>query len=219
MLIGTSILTTIDHLVQEKMFADGSEIRNIGFILSLLLNVFLNSGRNTRRAYEDSWVFFVIKRALQHGVKIRSNAKFHEIMSWQALNRQILIRMRENNDDDANKRRIFKAESSDEVSIKHKVNLLKAIEAYQPRPDHTTEFIPGVERSWDAWEWKQEFHAYVRLHSRNGKIGGTDYDLSDPEDRIAFAVSLYQSDRNALAAFIHGVQKGNERAPSIEVPD
>lgn len=80
-------------------------------------------------------------------------------------------------------------------------------------------FRSGSSQKLHGTDGKRQFDAYVRLHSKNGKIGGTDYDLSDPEDRIAFAVSLYQSDRNALAAFIHGVQKGNERAPSIEVPD
>lgn len=172
MLIGTSILSTIDHLVKESMFSDGSEIRNIGLILGLLLKVFFRSGGDTRGANEDGWVFFVIKRALQHGVTIGSNAKIHDILNWQILNRQILIRMREDKNDEAKKRRIVKAESSDEGTVEHKVKLLHLIEAYQP--NHATESNPGVERSWDAWHWEQEVGCVLHLHKNYSILTAND---------------------------------------------
>ncbi|KAL9580157.1 MAG: hypothetical protein Q9212_004660 [Teloschistes hypoglaucus] len=218
MLIGTSILTTIDHLVKEGMFADGSEIKNIGFILGLLLNVFFRSGGGTRGANEDGWGFFVIKRALQHGVTIRSNAKIHDILNWKTLNRQILIRMRQNNEDEATKRRNAKAEISDKGTVEHEVKLLNVIKAY--RPNHATESNLGVQRSWDAWDWKQEFAAYIALYGEDGKIGGSYYDLSDPENRILLAARLlYGADRIAVAAFVHDAETESVREPSVEVPD
>ncbi|KAI4195445.1 MAG: hypothetical protein LQ350_007209 [Teloschistes chrysophthalmus] len=218
MLIGTSILSTIDHLVKESMFSDGSEIRNIGLILGLLLKVFFRSGGDTRGANEDGWVFFVIKRALQHGVTIGSNAKIHDILNWQILNRQILIRMREDKNDEAKKRRIVKAESSDEGTVEHKVKLLHLIEAYQP--NHATESNPGVERSWDAWHWEQEFYAYVAMYGENGKIGGERYELIDPEDRDVLVDTLLRgADRGAVAAFIQDAETEKVREPSVEIPD
>ncbi len=70
MLIGTAILTTIDHLVATGIFSNDSEIRNIGFILGLLLQ-FVVEFRETCETNEDGWRLPVVKKADKSGLTVR----------------------------------------------------------------------------------------------------------------------------------------------------
>lgn len=71
MLIGTAILTAIDHLIDLGKFYDDAEIRNIGFIIGLLLQfaLYFNEGYC---AYKGRWQILVVKKADEHGFTIRS---------------------------------------------------------------------------------------------------------------------------------------------------
>ena len=71
MLIGTAILTAIDYLIDLEKFNEDSEIRNIGFILGLLLQFALYF-EEACVAHEDDWQVSVVKKADEYGVTIRS---------------------------------------------------------------------------------------------------------------------------------------------------
>lgn len=99
------------------------------------------------------------------------------------------------------------------------------VEAYQSPPNPTAS-APSVERSWGAWDWKQEvrsilisgkelfdthcrwqFVAYSNVYGVDGKIGGNRYDLSEPDIR------------DAVAAAIDSSRTSTDSEPPVGVPD
>ncbi|KAL8662117.1 MAG: hypothetical protein Q9202_005009 [Teloschistes flavicans] len=191
MLIGTCILTTIDHLVKANMFTADSEIQNIGFVIRLLLGAVVDFGV-TCRANEDGWRFVVKKKTKDHGIAIRGFGR--------------LATVRDQN-----------LENMDEAP--------NFVEAYRSPPNPTAS-APSVERSWGAWDWKQEvrfilisgkelfdthcrwqFVAYSNVYGVDGKIGGNRYDLSEPDVR------------DAVAAAIDFSRTSTDSEPPVGVPD
>ena len=146
MLIGTAILTSIDHLIDGKFFNDDSEIRNLGFIIALLLQ-FVVEFEETCTTNEDGWRFSVLKRADQYNVTIRG--------SYNKNSDAIMDSIR--NDMDDNEHEEEGENSQDDDGADERPNYIRAYDAapYVPAPTHGVPEL-GVNRSWDAYDWKQE---------------------------------------------------------------
>lgn len=153
MLIGTAILTAIDHLVHLEKFNDDSEIRNLGFILGLLLQ-FAVYFEEACEAHEDGWQVIVLKKADEYGVTIRS-------LDGIGLLVDKLCDDIERNVPDKNEI----SEDQDTAKLNERPNFIKAYEPapYSPAPPNGIPEV-GVSRSWDTWDWNQEgYLAFLQI--------------------------------------------------------
>ncbi|KAL8749743.1 MAG: hypothetical protein Q9184_006683 [Pyrenodesmia sp. 2 TL-2023] len=166
MLIGTAILTAIDRLIDSGLFVNDSEIRNIGFVLGLLLE-FATEFEGTCPANEDGWRIVVIRKLGQHGVKIRATKRSELVAESVSSD---AIEEKEDGDGDGDR---------EEKDIELPNRLPDFVEAYKPLP-YSPEYtnIDPVIRSWAVWDWKQELQEYTKHHGIGGKIGGDHYDLT-----------------------------------------
>ena len=148
MLIGTAILTAIDHLIDQGKFHEDGEIRNIGFIIGLLLHFALYF-KEACCAYEDRWQVAVVKKADEHGITIRS------------LNGMGLLADKSRSDIEKNEPEEESAnpEDNDPEKLNERPNFIRAYEPapYNPAPTYDSQGA-GVGRLWDTWDWKQEVY-------------------------------------------------------------
>ena len=80
MLIGTALLTTIDVLIQKRLFTNNSsKIRNIGLILSMFLQ-FAADESGIAEGNEDGWKTVVVEKADAHGVTIQGLVGINELV-------------------------------------------------------------------------------------------------------------------------------------------
>ena len=157
MLLGTALLTAIDHLIEAGLFQDGSQIRNIGFVLGLFLE-FAVVFEETCTTNEDGWRLVVVQRADLHNVEIYGAVRTTGAM--QCI--RSAIDEKENEE-----------EWEKEEAIEHEEKRLdnKHYPSLTDGPNYVRAYIPplvkfllkpgecqetGVLRSWNAWDWKQE---------------------------------------------------------------
>ena len=70
-LFGTALLSTIDILIQEDLFKEGSSVRNIGLILSLFIGFAEDCCGDLCEKGENDWKKRVVLTAQDHGVEIK----------------------------------------------------------------------------------------------------------------------------------------------------
>ncbi|KAL9117753.1 MAG: hypothetical protein Q9187_005708 [Circinaria calcarea] len=70
-LIGTALLSTINTLIQEDLFKEGSTIRNLGLILSLFIKFAEETCSDLCEKGESDWTKRVVLMAQDHGVEIK----------------------------------------------------------------------------------------------------------------------------------------------------
>ena len=148
MLIGTAILTAIDHLIGQGKFHEDGEIRNIDFIIGLLLQFALYF-KEACCAYEDRWQVAVVKKADEHGVTIRS------------LNGIGLVVDRTRSDLEENEpKEDCSPEDNNSGKLNERPNFVRAYEPapWSPAPTNGIQEA-GVGRLWDTWDWKQEVYS------------------------------------------------------------
>lgn len=170
MLIGTAILTAIDHLINLGKFHDDGEIRNIGFIIGLLLQFALYF-KEACCAYEDRWQVVVVKKADEHGVTIRSLNGIGLLLD-KIRSKTVIIKSEE---ESAN------FEDNDPGKLNERPNFIRA---YEPAPYSQA----GVGRSWDSWDWKQE--VYLAFMQVALCMLWTDFCNSSPHTRSRAALMV-----------------------------
>ena len=70
-LFGTALLSTIDVLIQQDLFKEGSSIRNLGLILSLFIGFAEDCCSDLCEKGESDWKKRVVLLAQDHGVEIK----------------------------------------------------------------------------------------------------------------------------------------------------
>lgn len=128
------------------MFSDNSEIRNIGFILGLLLQ-FVVDFEETCETDEDGWRFSVVKKVDKYGVTIHG--------LYSATMALLVDSMRSHMDDDKAEEEAGDSEDRNIEKVNERPNFIRA---YDPAPYNSapTNEVPelGLSRSWDASDWK-----------------------------------------------------------------
>lgn len=157
MLIGTAILIAVDQLIDSGLFGNDSEIRNLGFILGLLL-AFAVEYAETCPANEYGWRIVVLRKLDQHGVKVSGILRLEFVAAS--------VRSDAMDDEEEG----YEEEEPTKLS-----DLPNFVEAYKPAPLSSTWPVENpndakydLVRSWAAWNWKQEVRlpTSTRMSSR-----------------------------------------------------
>ena len=145
MLFGTALLTTIDILIQERLFkSQDSDIRNVALVLGHFLN-FAHDMKETCRANEDGWK-----------TKVLDLADAHDIKPLMIGIERVISKIRTSKAD---------APSNEDEPTKSKTELRReglknGAKSYESRPSVgfiTVESLKaGVKRSWTHWNWATE---------------------------------------------------------------
>ncbi|KAI4239062.1 MAG: hypothetical protein LQ349_000639 [Xanthoria aureola] len=176
MLIGTALLTALDHLVAAGLLGHDSPIRSIGFVIGLFLE-FVVAYEETCESNEDGWRFVVVRRVDAFGIKISGLKAAEQIAEGL---REITREEEEAEQEEKEKKGQRDETSSDSDNSdpqKDENNLPNFVNAYKPDTAPDSEV-----RSWDAWNWEQEVKFYTVWHGIDGKIDGTQYDLTLAEN-------------------------------------
>ena len=140
-LFGTTLLTTINILVSQKLFTPDSELRNIGLILAKFLNFTTGVGDDELcRRGENKWKDVMVRLADEHGIIISGVYHIEDIVD----------KIRESTDPDSSSkkdRNLFDEEAPTWGVI-------------------TLEFINRPRVSWKSWNWKKEVicQSFHRIH-------------------------------------------------------
>lgn len=163
MLIGTAILTTIDHLIAAELFRPDSAIRNLGFIIGLFLE-FVVAYEETCESNEDGWRFVVVRKLDEFGIKIRGlkgAERIAEGLREIALEEEAMDQAEEEEHQETEKDSHNPNPQNDKNDIPPSTPFPNFVNAYKPDTAADSEL-----RSWDAWDWKQE----VRTSNSNPHI-------------------------------------------------
>ena len=147
MLFGTALLTTIDVLINEKLFkSKDTEIRNIALILGHFLK-FAPEMTEMCSANEDGWKKIVLERVDEYGMKS------------DLLNINHIISEIENaiEDDDT-------TSSEDDFPKPKRLTKSKRLQnaatSYESKPwaglINLESLEAGTKRSWAHWDWATE---------------------------------------------------------------
>lgn len=150
MLIGTALLTALDHLVAAGLLGHDSPIRSIGFVIGLFLE-FVVAYEETCESNEDGWRFVVVRRVDAFGIKISGLKAAEQIAEGL---REITREEEEAEQEEKEKKGQRDETSSDSDNSdpqKDENNLPNFVNAYKPDTAPDSEV-----RSWDAWNWEQE---------------------------------------------------------------
>lgn len=150
MLIGTALLTALDHLTAAGLLRHDSAIRNIGFVIGLFLE-FVVTYEETCEGNEDGWRFVVVLRLDAFGIKISGLKAAEQIAEGL---REITREVEEAEADEVEKEQ--RDETSSDLDDKDNGpqkdgNEPNFVNAYKPDSAPDSEV-----RSWDAWSWEQE---------------------------------------------------------------
>ncbi|CAO1605284.1 hypothetical protein XANCAGTX0491_008805 [Xanthoria calcicola] len=204
MLIGTALLTALDHLVAAGLLGHDSPIRSIGFVIGLFLE-FVVAYEETCESNEDGWRFVVVRRVDAFGIKISGLKAAEQIAEGL---REITREEEEAEQEEKEKKGQRDETSSDSDNSdlqKDENNLPNFVNAYKPDTAPDSEV-----RSWDAWNWDQEVKIYTVWHGIDGKIEGTQYDLTLAEN--------FESDDDEVDSVDSDVVEG-ETGSEVEVLD
>ncbi|KAL8937098.1 MAG: hypothetical protein Q9216_004594 [Gyalolechia sp. 2 TL-2023] len=166
MLIGTAILTAISHLVNAELFTNDSAIRNLGFVLGLLVE-FVTESEETCQANEHGWRIVVVQRLDEHAVQVRGTSKMEQIV--ESVRQEAA-------DEAADDEEEAEEETKDLEKPNSVPNFVKAYKSSSSGDNPDDETF----RSWDTWDWKLELSEYTKLHGCDGAIGGNYFDLTIP---------------------------------------
>ena len=149
MLIGTMVLTTIDVLIEKGLFKNDSEIRNIGLVLSQLLQ-FAEDENEMGSFNEDGWKATVVQKWIDYDISIEGVAGVD----------QLFCDIRAHED-------ISDSEDEDEDRITGMVNgAVNMVICYKSRElwgVMTVEKLnSGHRRSWKQWNWRMEVGSFLR---------------------------------------------------------
>ena len=153
MLIGTAILTTIDHLITAEFFGPDSAIRNLGFIIGLFLE-FVVAYEETCESIEDGWRFVVVRKLDEFGIKIgglKGAERIAEGLREIALEEEAMDQAEKEEQQEAEKDSHNPNPQNDKTDIPPSTPFPNFVNAYKPGIAADSEF-----RSWDAWDWEQE---------------------------------------------------------------
>ncbi|KAI4096378.1 MAG: hypothetical protein LQ339_006966 [Xanthoria mediterranea] len=204
MLIGTALLTALDHLTAAGLLRHDSAIRNIGFVIGLFLE-FVVTYEETCEGNEDGWRFVVVLRLDAFGIKISGLKAAEQIAEGL---REITREVEEAEADEVEKEQ--RDETSSDLDDKDNGpqkdgNEPNFVNAYKPDSAPDSEV-----RSWDAWSWEQEVKIYTVWHGIDGKIDGKQYDLTLAEN--------YESEDDEVDSVDSDVVE-SETGPEVEVLD
>ena len=154
MLIGTALLTALDHLTAAGLLGTDSAIPNIGFVIGLFLE-FVVTYEETCEGNEDGWRFVVVSRVDAFGVKVRGIKGAEKIAEGL---RQIT--REEEAEEEAEDEEV---EQRDETSsdLNNNNNNNNGPQKAGNKPNFVNVYKPDTApdselRSWDAWDWEQE---------------------------------------------------------------
>ena len=133
MTIGTTLLTTLNVLIAHNLIKDtNSVIRNFGLVLCQFIRFTEGAGDDELCPMgENGWRKAVVKRADEHGFRIKGTAGIDETI--ETIREEIVC------DEEV-------APSDKEMKRKTTLDL----EAY---------YDEGEDRSWKRWDWKLEVRA------------------------------------------------------------
>ncbi|KAI4256995.1 MAG: hypothetical protein L6R42_005907 [Xanthoria sp. 1 TBL-2021] len=197
MLIGTAILTTIDHLVDAELFGPNSAIRNVGFIIGLFFE-FVVAYEETCESIEDGWRFVVVRKLDEFDIKIRGlkgAERIAEGLREIALEEEAMDQAEKEEQQEAEKDSHDPNPQNDKTDIPPSTPFPNFVNAYKPDIAADSEF-----RSWDAWDWEQEVRIYTVWHGIDGKIEGNQYDLTLAENYESDDESMSSDDASDVSA-------------------
>lgn len=152
MLIGTALLTALDHLVAAGLLGHDSPIRSIGFVIGLLLE-FVVAYEETCESNEDGWRFVVVRRVDEFDIKMSGLKGAERIV--QGLRRIAREEEAEQEEEEEEKKKEQRDETSSDSEKNNGPqkdgNKPNFVNAYKPDSAPDSEL-----RSWDAWNWEQE---------------------------------------------------------------
>ncbi|KAL9595380.1 MAG: hypothetical protein Q9219_006482 [cf. Caloplaca sp. 3 TL-2023] len=187
MLLGTATLTAVDLLIDQGLFSQNSQMRNLGLMLGLVLQ-FAVEFEETCSCNEDGWRKVLVRKLDQHKVQIDSTAiqakdlaPIREDLAQEAVDEEEENEGEESKETAEEKKGREQAAAAMDTS-KPDDQQSNHVLAYKPKPFNPTGFYTDgeVRRLWDVWNWDDELAAYTQYHGRDGKIGGSHYDLTVP---------------------------------------